>query len=129
MKKLIGLLFLGLLCVVMANESYYKNGKLVELINTHNIRATTGVDVNYYKTQKGKKVGIRDQILVQCKENIDCEKLLKSYKLFNYRKITQKIFVVKIENYDEIFLLSRKLFESGDVQFAHPNFIKERKKR
>ena len=129
MKKLLGLLLIGLFSSVFANESYYKNGKLVELENIHETRSYSGSYIDYYKTMHGQKIGITDDILVQCKEGINCSDLLTKYNLSNFSKLTDKIMIVKIEDYDNIFSISRELYESGNVDFAHPNFIKERRKR
>ncbi len=129
MKKQMVLLFIGLLSAVYANESYYKSGKLVELQNIHTSKSVNGSYINYYKNTQGKKIGITDDILVQCRDGVSCPNLLNDFNLVNYSKLTDKIFIIKIEDYDNIFSISRKLFESGDVEFAHPNFIKERRKR
>ena len=129
MNKVISLILLGVLSTSYANESYYKNGKLIKLQNIYISRSINRSGIDYYKTANGQKVGITDEILVQCKEGISCSKLLHDFNLKSYSKLTDRIFIVKIEDYDSIFDISRKLFESGNVEFAHPNFIKERQRR
>ncbi|MCF6330591.1 MAG: hypothetical protein L3I99_03475 [Sulfurimonas sp.] len=129
MKSQIGLIFIGLLSALYANESYYKGGKLVELQNMHISKSVNGSYVDYFKNKQGHKIGVTDDILVQCKDGVSCSKLLNKFNLINYSKLTDKIFIIKIKDYDNIFSISRKLFESGDVEFAHPNFIQEKRKR
>ncbi len=129
MKIIITTIFLGLLSISYANDSYYSNGQLVELQNIHSSRSASGSYIDYYKTANGQKVGITDDILVQCKEEVNCTQLLNQFNLTNYTKLTDKIFIIKIQDYDNIFSVSRALFESQKVKFAHPNFIKERKQR
>jgi len=129
MNKVMILILLGILSAFYANESYYKNGKLVELQNIDISRSVNHSNVDYYKTANGKNVGVTDKLLVQCKEGVSCSKLLDDFNLINYSKLTDKIFIVKIEDNDNIFAISRKLYEGGNVEFAHPNFIKERKRR
>ncbi len=129
MKSYIAIIFIGLISAVYANESYYKDGKLVELQNMHISKSINGLYVDYYKNKQGYKIGITDDILVQCKDGVSCSKLLNKFNLMNYSKLTNKIFIIKIEDYDNIFSISRKLFESGDVEFAHPNFIQEKRRR
>jgi len=123
------LMFLGIFSISYTNESYYKNGKLVVLQNIHSIRSFNDSSIKYYKTVSGNKVGITNQLLVQCKESVNCPKLLDTFNLLSYSKLSDKIFIVKIENRDDIFFISRALFESNKVAFAHPNFIKKRRKR
>ena len=139
--KIILLILIGIVSMSYANESYYKNGKLVELQNIysssdfnnssikHYKQDSNSSSIKYYKTLTGNKVGITDQVLVQCSESVNCPELLDNFNLSNYSKLSDKIFVVKIENGDNVFSISRLLFESTKVEFAHPNFIKERKRR
>ena len=127
--KTILLIILGIFSISCANESYYKNGKLVELQSSYSSRAFYGSSIKHYKTMSGNKVGITDELLVQCKELVNCPKLLDKFNLLNYSKLSDKIFIVKVENGDNIFSISRALFETEKVEFAHPNFIKERRQR
>ena len=127
--KLVLLILIGIFSISSANESYYKNGKLVELQNTYSSRSVKSSSINYYKTVAGKKVGVTNQLLVQCKLSVNCPKLLDSFNLLNYSKLSDKIFVVKVLNGESVFSVSRALFESQKVVFAHPDFIKERRKR
>ncbi len=127
MKKIMLLLTLTLL--LGANESYYEKGELVELKKILQSRSTDSTGIEYFQKSNGQKVGITDEILVKCNAGIDCERLLAQFSQTNISKLTDTIFVVKVEDYDDIFSLSRELFKSGDVEFAHPNFIKERKLR
>ncbi|MEA1892384.1 MAG: hypothetical protein U9N33_06685 [Campylobacterota bacterium] len=129
MKKIIILMLAGVLSALYATQSYYKNHKLVELEHINISRSVNSSNINFYKNRDGQQVGIKDEILVQCKKGISCSSLFIKFNIMNYSKLTDKIFIIKVADYDNIFSLSRKLFESGDVEFAHPNFIKERKKR
>jgi len=139
--KIILLMLLSIFSLSYANESYYENGKLVEL---HNIYSSSDANdssikyykkdfntspIKYYKTVTGKKVGVTDQLLVQCIESVNCPELLDTFNLSNYSKLSNTIFIVKIKNGDNIFSVSKALFESKEVEFAHPNFIKEKRKR
>lgn len=132
------MILLSILSISYANESYYKNGELIELKNIYSSKdindtstnyKKTDSSIRYYKTPIGNKVGVTNQLLVQCKESINCPKLLNTFNLSNYSKLSDTIFVATIENEDDIFSISRALFESKKVEFAHPNFIKKRRKR
>lgn len=127
MKKLI--IFLLFTSLLRADGSYYERGKLVKLQKIHEKRANDNSGVEYYKTRTGQKIGITDEIIVQCKLGVTCDDLFKKLNLNDISKLTDKIFVIKVKEYDSIFPLSRLLFESGSVEFAHPNFIKKRKLR
>ena len=127
MKSLLMLVSISLL--LGASQSYYERGKLVELEELTSSRSVNNDNIRYYKKFSGQKVGITDQILVKCKANVDCTKLLSQFQQTDISKITDTIFIIKVTNYDEIFSLSRDLYNSGEVEYAHPNFVKERKLR
>lgn len=111
-----------------ADSSFYERGELTELQKI-NARSSDGSGVDYYKTRSGQKVGITDEILVKCKAGVDCKALLSKFNLNDVSNVTDTILLVKIKDYDNIFLLSRELFETGKMEFAHPNFIKQRRLR
>ena len=125
MKKTVLILLFGL--ILSANESYYDKGVLVNLESAKESRSLEA-NLKYFKTKSGKRVGVRDEILVKCKASIDCIELLKRYKQTQITQLTSTIYKVKVKT-DELFSLSRELFESGDVEFAHPSFTKEVQKR
>ncbi|MEA2100481.1 MAG: hypothetical protein U9P72_10155 [Campylobacterota bacterium] len=127
MKKIV--IFLLFVLSLNASESYYERGKLVNLEEVRMLRDSEGSGIKYFKTKSGQKLGITDDILVKCKGGIDCLDLLNRFSLTDVSKLTDTIFIIKIKDYNTIFSLSRALYESGDVEFAHPNFIKERRKR
>lgn len=122
-------LFFGLATILLADASYYENGKLVELNKAKTLRSASANALDVYETEHGKRVGITDEILVKCKEDVDCKSLLEQFGLYDATSLTKQIMIVKVQDYDQIFDLSRRLFESGKVDFAHPNFTKERKLR
>jgi len=129
MEKL--LLLAAFTSLVNADNSYYVKGELVELqkMATERSIAVNENSLEYFTTKSGKKLAITDEILTKCKVGIDCMELFSKFNLKNISQISDTIFVIKIEDYNNIFSLSRELYESGDVEFAHPNFIKERRLR
>ncbi len=125
--KAIFILFVGLL--LNATESYYDRGTLVKLEVAKEVRALSKSDIKYFTTQSGKRVGVKNELLVKCKAKINCVELLKIYKQKDIKQISSTIYKVKVQNDGDVFSLSRKLFESGEVEFAHPNLTKTVTKR
>jgi len=113
--------------LLMGGSSYYKDGVLVELDNLSNNRSFN--KVNYFQTKEGIKMGTTDEIILKCKIDIDCKKLLRSFNIKSSRNLTNTILVLKVNDGANVFDISRKLFETGLVEYAHPNFIKKRKMR
>ena len=127
MKKLLVLSLFAL--ILNADSTYYERGELVELKKVNELRGADSNGVEYFQTRSGQKIGIKDELLVQCKAGVDCKTLLSKFNLDEISKVTDTIFVAKVKEYDGIFTLSRELYESGKVEFAHPNFVKERRLR
>jgi len=120
-----------------ANETtttYYEWGKLVQLQPTKATRAlaqhTTTKHITFYKKEATKQtVGVTNEIIVQCKPHVECKSFLLDYPLKHISKLTKHIYLIQVATHDEVFSLSRDLYESGEVTFAHPNFIKARRYR
>ena len=132
MKKV----FLGVICFItisVGSESYYEKGKLVEVEEVRNNKQmsikSTGETTKFYKNKNSKKVGLTNKILLQCNDTEDCVVLLNDFNIREYAKLTKDIYIIKLDKGDDVFKLSRELFESGRVKFAHPNFKKERRMR
>lgn len=128
-KKFLFLLMLMPMGIINAESSYYERGELVELKKMYTQRGSDKGAIEYFRTDKGKKIGITDEILVECEAGVDCIALLNQFGLNDISKITDTIFVAKTKKFDDIFTISRGLFESKKVKFAHPNFVKERRLR
>jgi len=115
--------------ILDATESYYKNGKIIEVEKLHSNRSSNNSNINYYKTSTGNKIGVKKELIIECKETSTCPTFLESHNLMNYSNLSDTIYIVKIENGENIFNISKILYETGKVNFVHPNFIKTRRKR
>lgn len=132
MKNKIMISFLGLSLLGYANEFYYEKGKKVELTeitsDAHQKVQNTEA-IRYYKTERGQTVGVTQDILVECKEGVECRKVLSEYEMLEVRSLTDSIYIVTIAKDQNVFVMSQKLYENSNVKMAHPNFIKEKKRR
>jgi len=128
MKKVV--LFLLVYTVTLFGESYYfDNGEKRILTKISTQRGLNQNSTTYYKTQKGHKIGVKDEILVQCQDGVNCKEVLQSYSMKKITQLTEKLFVVKISDRDDIFEISQKLYYDKNIKLAHPNFIKSKKRR
>ena len=108
-------------------EYYYEYDKKVTMVKLHEQRSNT--DVTYYEDMYGNKIGVKNEIILKCKDENRCMKLLKTYDLSNITKLSDTLFLLKLPRDTNIFELSRRLYKEDSIVFAHPNFIKERKRR
>ncbi len=111
-----------------ANDYYYEYGKKVGVVKLHESRTINDRNVHYYKIN-GKKVGVTDEIIVQCNDGVDCPQVLEKYHFPKVSTLSEKLFLVKVQNADDVFKLSRRLHDDKDIKLAHPNFVKQRKRR
>ena len=133
MKNKILIPLLGLTLLGCASDFYYENGKKVELVKLETSevqeKKSHEGEVKYYKTSKGHKVGVKDDILVECHEKVSCKEVLSKYETLSITSLTKSIFVVKVAKDKNIFEFSQKLYEDADIKIAHPNFRKEKRRR
>ena len=133
MKNRIIVSLLALTMLGGANEFYYENGKKVELTEL-NISRSVGSRVlnsrtKYYKTASGKKIGVRDDILVECKADKDCKEVLSQYDTISISQLTSSIYIIKIASDKNIFEFAQKLYNNDSVKLAHPNIRKAKRSR
>ncbi len=123
---------LSLTLLGCASEFYYENGQKIELVKLEANEAQqkrSDDEVKYYKTAKGHKVGVKDDILVECKEGVKCQEVLSKYEVGSITALNETVFLVKVAKGQNLFELSQKLYEDDDIAIAHPNFRKEKRRR
>ncbi len=114
--------------VIMADSSYYSYGKLLKLTPIKSDRSIKG-DTTYYLNDAGQKIGVKNEIIIKCKDNSQCTKILKQYNFKQIQKLTPKLTILKLHSDQDPFSISRSLHKEENIEFAHPNFIKKRYKR
>ena len=133
MKKQIIVSLLGLAMLANAGEFYYSNGKKVDLteleVNQNVGRRVLNSKTKYYKTSTGKRVGVRDDILVECVEGKDCKEVLSKYETTEISQLTDSIYIVKISSDKNIFEFAQKLYGDSNIKIAHPNLRKSKSRR
>jgi len=133
MKKEIIMGLIGLSLLTEASDFYYENGKKVDVVKVEKTntqqKKSIGTEVEYYQTSKGHKVGVKNDILVECKENKDCKKVLSAYETLSVEALSDTIFMVTIAKDKNVFEFSQKLYTDKDITIAHPNFRKEKGRR
>jgi hypothetical protein len=111
-----------------ADTYYYEYGKKVKLTKLKDQRSDLK-DVEYYKYESGRKVGVKKEVLVKCKNMSACKDIFKEHNLTKYRNLTPSIVLITLNKEDDPFEISQKLYEEEDIEYSHPNFVKKRQKR
>ena len=128
LKKLL-LLFLVFSLNLFGDVYYFSNGEKIVLTKISNTRVLAQDGTVYYETEFGHKVGVRDEILVECEDGVECKKLLLSYNVKKVSSLSKKLFIVKIFDNENIFEVSQKLYNDNKIKLAHPNFMRQKKRR
>ena len=128
MKKEIILGLIALTLFGNATDFYYENGKKVEVVKINEKRVNDS-NITYYKTSKGHKIGVKNDILVECKEGVNCKSILSNYETLTISALTDTIFIVTIAKDKNIFEFSQTIYENSNIKIAHPNLRKTKRRR
>ncbi len=108
---------------------YYEFGKKVYL-NKLPISKSSNSNITYYKSRNGSRVGVSNKILVKCKGSLEvCKKLFDIEPIVKVEKISNTISLITIKKEADIFAISNMLSQKDDIAFAHPDFIKKKRRR
>jgi hypothetical protein len=131
MKKEIIIGLIGLTLLGNSSDFYYENGKKIEVVKIEDSKQKkrSSSEVQYYKTAHGHKVGVKNDILVECKEGVNCENILSSYSLLSMSALSDTIFIVTIAKGENVFKFAQKLYSDAKIKLAHPNFRKNKRRR
>ena len=127
MKNKIVISLIAMSILVNADNFYYENGNIVEVSEMRQSRDNNGI--KYYMSSKGNKIGIKNDLLVECVDDVNCSSILSKYDTTSIKNITDTIYLVTIDNSKNIFEFSQKLYLDNNIKIAHPNFRKEKKRR
>ena len=114
---------------IFADTYYYEYGKKVTLTELKGIRALNDSNTTYYQNSAGQKVGVKKEIIAKCKNGTSCKDIFKKYNLTQIQNLTSKIILITLNKDQDPFDISQKLYAQENIEFAHPNFVKRRKKR
>jgi len=124
-KIFISLIIMTLL--IKADDFYYENGNIIEVTKISKLRDNS--EIKYYMTSKGNKIGVKNDILVECVDDVNCSKVLSKYDILSFKNITDTIYLLQIDKSKNIFEFTQKLYLDSNIKIAHPNFRKEKKWR
>ncbi len=124
MKKLI--LLISFVSFGLASDFYFEYGKKV-FIKEKLSQASD--KIQEYITEDDKKIKFKNEIIVQCEENMPCLKDIQKLGLKDISKLSSNVYLVKLNDKQNIFEFSQKLYTLSSVGVAHPNFIKKRRYR
>jgi subtilisin family serine protease len=83
----------------------------------------------FFKDQNDNTVGVTDEIIVGYNDVFVKNDIELRYDLKLLKTLNSNTFLYQLSNKNLSLDISNKLYELKSIKFAHPNFIKKRKKR
>ena len=114
---------------VWGESYYYEYDKKVTLTELKKTKSFNEDNITYYQNSFGHKVGVKKEIIAKCKNDSNCKEIFKKYNLTNIQNLTSKIILITLNKNQDPFEISQKLYFEENIVFAHPNFVKKRKRR
>jgi len=70
-----------------------------------------------------------NEVLVKCVDTLKCKEILAPYNFKNTSKLTSKIYLLQLESTKDAKDISKILEKNEAIDYAHPNYIRTRKRR
>ena len=118
-------------------QTYYEYGQKVELTPLepkHSASLTPMTEdsnrsIRYFEKPNAQIVGVDNSIIAKCKNDDECKSVMETYPGLRFETLSKNIYLIYLENPEEIFDISVKLYEEGCFEYVHPNFYKEKRLR
>ena len=129
------LLLLLSVATLFSSSTYYEYGKKVELTpHTQNKslqlnKQDRNISLRYYKNKNDRVIGVDNTIIAKCLQQKDCISVINKYTNLRYKTISKDTYLISVDNQEEVFTMSVKLYEEGCFKYAHPNFYRQRELR
>jgi subtilisin family serine protease len=124
MKKILYALVLISVSPVFAWH-YYSHGEQKELYPLKSF--SRNINIAFFETSSGIRVGVGNKIVFKPKSKYCENKIIKKYNYKYY--VENENIVLLVNDYKESIKISNEIYESGCVEFSHPDFLIFPKKR
>ena len=130
MKILSALSILLLSAVHLFGETYYYSfGQKIILKPLPQTRSATKQNVRYFQTETGAKVGVKNEIIIGCKDMEQCKPILEAYPITSIEKLSDTLYLLTLKKGSDPFKIANNLYLEKPIFLSHPNFIKKRTAR
>jgi len=110
-------------------ETYYSFGEKIPLQPIHQNKEFKESGISYYQTPTGEKIGVKNEVIIGCKDMALCEPILDTYPVISVEKLSDTLYLLKLEKGSNPFDVANALYHEDVITLSHPNFIKKRKRR
>lgn len=121
--------FLIIVCILQFGYSndkfYYQNHQKIYLSPYNNL-LRSNPDIDYYQNENGVVLGVTDKLIVKIKDGVLIESLLLNFNLFIEKNIDKNLYLLKVDNKNNTIDISNKLNENENIEYAQPDFVKQK---
>ena len=82
-------------------------------------------NITYYKTQEGRTIGIRDEILLKLANPLVLDRIVKRYPVKVKKSLSGNIYLLKVIPGENTLKVCNQIRKETGVFYAHPNLIKK----
>ena len=124
MKILITLSALLLSAVHLFGETYYYAfGQKVILKPLPQTRSAADQNIHYFQTKTGTKLGVKNEIIIGCKDMEQCKPVLENYPVTSVEKRSDTLYLLTLKKGSDPFKVANSLSHEEPIFLSHPNFI------
>jgi len=127
MKILIALSALLLSAVHLFSDTYYYAfGQKVILKPLPQTRSAEDQNIRYFQTETGTKLGVKNEVIIGCKDMEQCKPVLENYPIAFIEKLSDTLYLLTLKKGSDPFKVANSLYLEKPIFLSHPNFIKKR---
>ncbi len=112
---------------VLNANFFYFHGKKREL--TPSKSRDYNSDIIYYKTEQGKSLGVRDQLIISFNDDSIKEYIQAEYSLKEIKKLSSTMYLYQTPSKEETLDIANQLSNIKGIKFAQADFIKKKTNR
>jgi len=124
MRKYIIIFFIVATTSAWSAGLYYYNGNAKVTLTPVSSDTSRSVNssVTYYLDANGKRLGVKDQILVTT--DADISTIAVEHNAIVVRKLAKNLYLLQVDDPSRVIDTANTLHEDSRVQDAHPNFLR-----
>jgi len=124
MKAIVVLVIFALINLFAGSACYYKFGKKVCLKHINKIERSIS-NMDYYQNKNGVVVGVSNKLIVKLKQGKNIDDILTKFNLSLEKNLGKDLYLLKTFDKNETVDMASKLYESGLVKYAQPDFSRK----
>lgn len=112
---------------LLAEEYYYEFGEKVYLTEDTAPRTSKNSTGRQFQTKQGHRMSATGEIILKVHSFEQLSYFLEKYPIESYQKLDSKTYLLKPTRESDLFALANRMHLDSMSNYAHPNFIREKR--